>query len=45
MDCERNEKGKLLVRSSVIGAVKYRLCTDRQNRLEWDFHRKESEAS
>ena len=37
-------KGKLLVRTSVTGAVKYRLSTDGQNRLEWDFHRKESEV-
>ena len=38
------KNGKLLVRTSVTGAVKYRLSTDEQSRLEWDFHRKESEV-
>lgn len=38
------KNGKLLVRTSVTGAVKYRLSTDEQSRLEWDFNRKESEV-
>ena len=38
------KNGKLLVRTCVTGAIKYRLSTDGQNRLECDFHRKESEA-
>lgn len=38
------KKGKLLVRASVTGSVKYRLSVDGQNRLECDFHRKESEV-
>lgn len=38
------KKGNLLVRTSVTGTVKYRLSPDEQNRLEWDFNRKESEV-
>ena len=38
------KKGKLVTKNSVTGAVKYRLSTDKQNRLQWDFHRSESEV-
>ncbi len=36
--------GKIVKRRSTAGAVKYRLSTDEQNRLQWDFHRKENDA-
>lgn len=38
------KKGKMIVRVSTTGSVKYRLSNDGGNRLEWDFHRKESEV-
>lgn len=38
------KKGNMVVTASVTGTVKYRLSTDKQDRLQWDFHRKESEA-
>jgi len=38
------KKGKIVVRDGTFGGLKYRLSTDEQNRLQWDFHRKETEV-
>ncbi|MFZ4546667.1 MAG: hypothetical protein ACOYN4_04500 [Bacteroidales bacterium] len=37
-------KGKLVTRKNVTGSLKYRFSKDGQNRIQWDFHRNESEA-
>jgi hypothetical protein len=37
--CRQMMAGHVVRRSSVLGAVRYRLDTEGQRRLEWSFHR------